>query len=54
VFGYDYRQIAEAVDMEEQNCRQIARRARKHLEGREARFEADRSHVEDLLNRLFP
>ncbi len=36
VFGYDYPQIAEAVGKREENCRQIAARARKHLEARRA------------------
>ncbi len=52
VFGYDYPQISDAVGKGEQNCRQIARRARKHVEGREARFEADRSHGDELLDRF--
>jgi RNA polymerase sigma-70 factor, ECF subfamily len=52
VFGYEYPQIAEAVGKGEENCRQIARRARKHVEGREARFEADRSHGEELVDRF--
>ena len=52
VFGYDYPQIADAVGKGEENCRQIARRARKHVEGREARFEADRSHGDELLDRF--
>ena len=52
VFGYDYPQVAEAVGKGEENCRQIARRARKHVEGREARFEADRSHSDQLLDRF--
>ena len=52
VFGYDYPQIAEAVGKGEENCRQIARRARKRVEGREAGFEADRSHGDELLDRF--
>jgi RNA polymerase sigma-70 factor (ECF subfamily) len=52
VFGYEYAQIAEAVGKGEENCRQIAVRARKHVEGREARFEADRRHGDELLDRF--
>ncbi len=52
VFGYDYPQIAEAVGKGKENCRQIARRARKHVEAREARFEADRNHGDELLDRF--
>jgi RNA polymerase sigma-70 factor (ECF subfamily) len=52
VFGYGYPQVAEAVGKGEENCRQIARRARKHVEAREARFEADRDHGGELLDRF--
>lgn len=52
VFGYDYPQIAEAVGRREENCRQIAARARKHVEAREARFETDHSRREELLDRF--
>ncbi len=52
VFGYDYPQIAESVGKARGNCRQIARRARKHVEGSETRFEADRIHGEELLDRF--
>ena len=36
VFGYEYSQIAEAVGKSEENCRQIAARARRQVEGRGA------------------
>jgi RNA polymerase sigma-70 factor (ECF subfamily) len=52
VFGYGYGQISETVGKGEENCRQIARRARKHVEAREARFEADGRHGEELLDRF--
>jgi RNA polymerase sigma-70 factor (ECF subfamily) len=52
VFGYDYLQIAEAVGKGEENCRQIATRARKHVEARQARFETDRRHADELLDRF--
>jgi RNA polymerase sigma-70 factor, ECF subfamily len=52
VFGYGYAQISDAVGKGEQNCRQIARRARKHVEAREARFEADRGHGDELFDRF--
>jgi RNA polymerase sigma-70 factor, ECF subfamily len=51
-FGYDYAQIAEVVVKGEENCRQIARRARKHVEGRESRFEVDRKRGNELLDRF--
>jgi RNA polymerase sigma-70 factor (ECF subfamily) len=52
VFGYDYPQVAETVGRREENCRQIARRARGHVEARRTRFEADRSRREQLLDRF--
>jgi RNA polymerase sigma-70 factor (ECF subfamily) len=52
VFGYDYPQIAETVDKREENCRQIAARARKHVEARRTRFEADDRRREELLERF--
>jgi RNA polymerase sigma-70 factor (ECF subfamily) len=52
VFGYEYPRIAEAVGKGEENCRQIATRARKHVEGREARFDADSAHGDELLDRF--
>jgi RNA polymerase sigma-70 factor (ECF subfamily) len=52
VFGYDYPQIAEAVGKREENCRQIAARARKHVEARRTRFDADDRRREELLERF--
>lgn len=52
VFGYDYPQIAEAVDKREENCRQIAARARKHVEAKRTRFDADDRRGEELLERF--
>jgi RNA polymerase sigma-70 factor (ECF subfamily) len=52
VFGYDYSEIGEAVGKGQENCRQIARRARKHVEAREARFETDSGHGDELIDRF--
>ncbi len=52
VFGYDYPQIAETVGKQEENCRQIAARARKHVEAKRARFDADDQRREELLERF--
>ncbi|MGH2974248.1 MAG: RNA polymerase sigma-70 factor [Solirubrobacterales bacterium] len=52
VFGYEYPQIAEAVGRQEDNCRQITARARRHVEARRTRFEADREHRDELLDRF--
>jgi RNA polymerase sigma-70 factor (ECF subfamily) len=52
VFGYDYPQIAETVGKREENCRQIAARARKHVEAKRTRFDADDQRREELLERF--
>jgi RNA polymerase sigma-70 factor (ECF subfamily) len=52
VFGYDYPSVAAAVDKEEQNCRQIASRARRHVDERKPRFDPDPVHREQLLDRF--
>jgi RNA polymerase sigma-70 factor (ECF subfamily) len=41
VFSYEYAEIAEFLEKEEVNCRQIFARAKKHLGGKEKRFEVD-------------
>jgi RNA polymerase sigma-70 factor (ECF subfamily) len=52
VFGYGYDQIADAVGRREDNCRQIAARARRHVEARRTRFDADREQRDELLDRF--
>ncbi len=39
VFDYGYADIAETVGKSEANCRQIARRARQHVQAQRVRFE---------------
>jgi RNA polymerase sigma-70 factor (ECF subfamily) len=46
VFGYGYDEIATVVGRSPDNCRQFAVRARRHLEARKPRFEADRRQRE--------
>jgi RNA polymerase sigma-70 factor (ECF subfamily) len=53
VFGYGYDEIARVVDKSEDNCRQIAVRARAHVQDRKPRFEASREHREELARRFF-
>ena len=53
VFAYDYREIAEVVDRSEANCRQLATRARRHVEEGRTRFEASREQRERLAERFF-
>jgi RNA polymerase sigma-70 factor (ECF subfamily) len=53
VFGYGYDEIARIIGKSEQNCRQLAVRARRHIEGRRPRFEASQSQREQLAQRFF-
>ncbi|OGO50242.1 MAG: RNA polymerase subunit sigma-70 [Chloroflexi bacterium RBG_16_68_14] len=52
VFEYDYAEIARIADKSEVNCRQIARRARRHLAAREHRFDASSEEVERITRRF--
>jgi RNA polymerase sigma-70 factor, ECF subfamily len=53
VFAYGYDEIAEAVGKSEQNCRQLATRARRRIEEEKPRFEASRVEKERLAARFF-
>jgi RNA polymerase sigma-70 factor (ECF subfamily) len=53
VFDYGYDEIAGIVGKSEDNCRQIAVRARRQVEARKPRFEASRALREELASRFF-
>src|SRR3954468_961934 len=53
VFDYGYGEIAEIIGKSEDNCRQLAARARRHLDERKPRFEADRQRRDELAQRFF-
>jgi RNA polymerase sigma-70 factor (ECF subfamily) len=53
VFDYGYDEIARIVDKSEDNVRQLATRARRHVEERRPRFEATREQHEELARRFF-
>jgi RNA polymerase sigma-70 factor (ECF subfamily) len=53
VFGYGYDEIAKLVGKSEANCRQIAARARRHVEAGRPRFEASRRQRDELARRFF-
>src|ERR671937_1668444 len=53
VFDEPYARIAEIVGTSEQNARQLAARARRHVEERRPRFEATREQREELATRFF-
>ena len=53
VFGYGYDDVAAAVGRSEAACRQLAARARRHMDAGRPRFEADRREREKLADRFF-
>src|SRR2546428_14061457 len=53
VFDYGYDEIASIVGKSEQNCRQLALRARRQVEAKKPRFEASRQRREELARRFF-
>jgi len=53
VFGFGFPEVAAAVGRSEAACRQLAARARKHMAGGQARFEADRKERDELAARFF-
>jgi RNA polymerase sigma-70 factor (ECF subfamily) len=53
VFGYGYGQVSEVVGKSEDNTRQLAVRARRHVDERRPRFEASREERERLADRFF-
>src|ERR687894_2851915 len=53
VFDEPYERIAEIVGTSEPNARQLATRARRHVQQRRPRFEASREQREALATRFF-
>jgi RNA polymerase sigma-70 factor (ECF subfamily) len=53
VFDYPYDEIAETIGKSEENARQLAVRARRHVEERKPRFEADKKARDELAGRFF-
>jgi RNA polymerase sigma-70 factor, ECF subfamily len=53
VFGFGFPEIASAVGRSEAACRQLAVRARRHMDAGRPRFEADRRAREELAARFF-
>ncbi|MFE1382634.1 RNA polymerase sigma-70 factor [Streptomyces sp. NPDC058740] len=52
VFAFGFPEVAEAVGRSEAACRQLAVRARRHMEAGRPRFEADRREREELAARF--
>jgi RNA polymerase sigma-70 factor, ECF subfamily len=53
VFDYNYGEIAAIVGKSEENCRQLAARARRHVDERRPRFETTRQQRDELAQRFF-
>ncbi|NUR24570.1 MAG: RNA polymerase sigma-70 factor [Catenulispora sp.] len=53
VFGFGFPDVAHAVGRSEAACRQLAVRARRHMDLGRPRFEADQKEREELAARFF-
>jgi len=53
VFGFDFAEIASAVDRSDAACRQLAVRARRHMDEGRPRYDADRAERDALADRFF-
>src|SRR3990170_8922491 len=53
VFGFGFPEIASAVGRSEAACRQLAVRARRHMDDGRPRFEVDRRERDELATRFF-
>ena len=53
VFGFGFAEVASAVGRSEVACRQLAVRARRHVDAGRPRFEADRQARDQLAARFF-
>jgi len=53
VFDYDHAQIAQIIGKSQDNVRQLATRARRHVEQRQPRFQTTREQRDDLAQRFF-
>lgn len=53
VFGYRYDEIASIVGKSQVNCRQIAARARRHVQSEKPRFDSSRTARDELAGRFF-
>ncbi|MDQ1723522.1 MAG: hypothetical protein QOG52_550 [Frankiaceae bacterium] len=53
VFGFGFPEVASAVGRTEAACRQLAARARRHVDEGRPRFDADRQKRDELASRFF-
>src|SRR5205807_661310 len=52
VFDYDYPQVAEIIGKSQDNVRQLATRARRHVDEGRPRFQASREQQQELAQRF--
>jgi RNA polymerase sigma-70 factor (ECF subfamily) len=52
VFGYHFEEVARSIGHSPANSRQLAARARRHLEARRQRFDADLRHGQELTRQF--
>jgi RNA polymerase sigma-70 factor (TIGR02957 family) len=53
VFGFDFDEVATTIEKSPANARQIAVRARKHIEARRPRFDPSPEKKQELADRFF-
>jgi RNA polymerase sigma-70 factor (TIGR02957 family) len=53
VFDYSYHEIAQIVGKSEDNARQLAARARRHVDERRPRFQTSREQRDELARRFY-
>jgi RNA polymerase sigma-70 factor (ECF subfamily) len=53
VFDYDYPHVAEIIGKSQDNVRQLATRARRHVKQRRPRFQTTREQRDELARRFF-
>ena len=52
VFGYSFEEVARSLNRSPAACRQLGARARRHVEERRQRFDADLRHGRELTDRF--
>lgn len=53
VFDYDYARVAEIIGKSQDNVRQLAKRARSHVQEGRPRFETSREQQQELARRFY-
>ncbi len=52
IFGYSFDEVSRSINRTPAACRQLGARARKHIEERRQRFDADLRHGRELTDRF--